>query len=181
MLADVDPALARAVRDRFNVDIGEPDQYDHARRRLVAAGHDERTVARWLKQTVNDPDFVLSLVPCAGSTEGWQALSRLPVELRIVTGHWRQPATVDATLRWLVLQGFDAPCDFTREKDGWCRQTRARWFVEDAPHRALQVAEAGTQTILIDRPYNRHVDLPRVASLLDVAALICDDLGGEAP
>lgn len=181
VLADVAPVMAETVRRYWNIELGPADRYDHARRRLIEAGHDERLVARWLKETVNDPDFILSLPSCAGSQEGWQALKRLPVELRIVTGHWWRPPTVDATRRWLELQGFDAPCDFTREKDGWCRQTRARWFVEDAPHRAAEVEQAGTRVLLVDQPYNAGASFSRVATLLDAAKLVWEDLGKEMP
>lgn len=119
--------------------------------------------SRWLKALINDPDFILSLAPDPGAQALWR---RLPCAKRVVTGHDDAPETMAATRQWLRRHGFGERVDFTRDKASWVRQVRPLGLVEDAPHRALDAAEAGCRVWLVDRPYNQGISHPHMTRIV---------------
>ena len=181
VLADANSRLIEHVKAKFGVDVSVADitKKDSLQVRLADITKDPRMVAAWLKRTVNDPEFILSLGPIPGVVQDWGALMALPLEPRIVTGHMATPETIAATSRWAQMYGFDVPIDFTRMKDGWCAQTRARYFIEDDTRRAFEIAETQTRIYVLARAYNEdavHPSIIRVPSLLDVVTAIRHDL-----
>ena len=73
----------------------------------------------------------------------------------------RNPRLKPLTQAWLDEHGFPAkPLIHVEEfepKSQRVRELGADIMVEDAPHEAEELAQAGLQVILIDRPYNREV------------------------
>lgn len=180
VLADANTPLLRIVRAVHGLNISPHDltTYETLRERLRDYLDDARAAAQWLTRQVNDPAFILSLQPFPDARAAWAQLDGF--ERRIVSGHQQNDETIAATRRWLDAYGFHGRCDCTAYKDGWCQQTRAAYFVEDAPKHALAIATTPTRVLLRDRPYNRSLDderITRVATLLDIPAVIGEDRG----
>lgn len=180
VLADANAQLLRDVKSYYGLTLTVPELTGYGTLRSALADHtkDPSTV-RWLKQRVNDPAFIMGLAPMPGARELWNKVGQLPVERRIVTGHDPKTQTVLATERWLQAHGFHARADFVKEKDGWCRQTRCRWLVEDSPLQIEACAEAGTKVFVAPQPYNRGLSGPNIVvigAFLDVVPVLCDDL-----
>lgn len=182
VLADADTKLIKEIKKQYNITI-DPEEmvsYDFLLKRLIEATSGDLRVGGWIKKTVNSPDFILSLEPMPNTRIAWVRLKKLPIELRIVTGH--DPVTQIATERWCLNQGFDARVDFTKYKDSWVRQVKCKWLVEDAPKHALACAEQGTTVLLIDRPYNKDIEgdnIIRIGSVLDIPEIIWQDVTRE--
>lgn len=157
VLAEANESLWRIAAARWGVRTYDRDRYDGILQALL--DHGVRQPGRWIKGLVNDPDFILSLPADEALLEAWRSCG-LP--RRVVTGHDPAPETQAATRAWLAAHGIAERCDFTRDKAGWARQTRASVVVEDGPARALEIAEAGCRVIVPARTYNASVRHDRI-------------------
>ena len=43
-------------------------------------------------------------------------------------------------------------------KSGICKQTKTEFFIEDCPDYAIDCAEKGINVLLLNKPYNKHVE-----------------------
>lgn len=86
-----------------------------------------------------------------------ELVNDLPGRVTIVT-HRHEDAAGEVTRAWLQHHGIrHEGLVFTR---GLKSETGAfDFFVDDAPHNALDVAGAGTTLFLMEQPYNRTMDL----------------------
>ncbi len=181
VLADADTKLIQEIKKQFNITIDPHEMvtYDFLLRRLIEATNNYQ-VGSWIKKTVNSPDFILSLDTLPGTRETWVRLKKLPVQLRIVTGH--DPVTQIPTERWCLNYGFDAKIDFTKYKDAWVRQTQCKWLVEDSPRHALACAEQGVKVLLVDKSYNQEIEdenIIRISDVLEIPEIIWQDVTRE--
>lgn len=132
----------------------------------------------WGPEVFLNTDFQINVRPVDGAIEGVQKLLDEGHELTVVTD--RSPRIQEVTRAWLDKHGLtNLPVVFTRNKDvrtyqeamrtkaqvAWSR--RLTHVVEDAPHHSLGLAERPyiEKVWLLDKPYNRHVEHPKIARI----------------
>jgi len=177
VLADADSKLFALIKQEFGLNITNITKYGEAGHRLAEYINNNARAHAWIRNTVNDPEFILSLEPIPNAVEVWNSLK--DVERRVVSGHENKRETILATERWLENHKFTNKADFTKYKDAWCHQVQAKWLVEDSPLHAIECSEAGTTVLLLDKIYNKSCegnDIIRISSLLDIPALIKESM-----
>jgi hypothetical protein len=126
--------------------------------------------------------------PVNGSIQGWTDLTtRQDSYIHVVTD--RNPFGVvkeahEATHYWLATHGLffdeisftglkadavlDAIAEYTSH-NGVAADDVNVFTIDDKPEHCIAFAEAGFHSFVYDEPSNRHVDLPRVSSMIDFA------------
>lgn len=190
VLADANRRLVRDVESTWGLKILPEDikTYDGIYKRLSNYTGKDKDIHVWLRSTVNSPHFILALHPHDGLDYLISGLSDLPVEPRVITGHSQNELTVKATEEWCHNHKIPWAVNFVREKDGWCRQTKSKWLVEDNPYHILTVSDNGQDVIVYNQPYNQNIfptdgstggKITRVKSLLDILTVVTRDLKHE--
>jgi uncharacterized HAD superfamily protein len=168
VLAEANIPLCQDIKKIFGIEINPyVETYGEIGKRLA----EYRNIKDgWLANYINSPEFILKLNPIEGAQETWAKLQEY--NLKVVTGHAYKAET--ATNEWLRLKGFHVKADFTKYKDSWCHQVKAKYLVEDSPIHAIEVSEAGTTVLLLDKSYNRKCEganIIRIQSLSDIISL----------
>lgn len=71
----------------------------------------------------------------------------------------RSESTQNTTKQWLDRYGIAySKIIHSSEKARHCRENRIKYFIEDAPHHAKEIAQTGCGVFLLDYPYNRNVE-----------------------
>lgn len=188
VLANAHAQLVREIEATFGLTILPEGitSYDGIYKRVSNFTGKDNEIHAWLRARVNAPDFIMKLKPNEGLHLFVGGINDLPVEPRIITGHAYKELTVAATKEWCEQQGITWQIDFVREKDGWARQTKSRWIVEDNPSHVLAISDMGQDTIIYNQPYNQEVleksfdgKITRVNSLLDILTVVSRDLQYE--
>ena len=111
---------------------------------------------------LNRPGFFADLEPIEGCVESLDRLERI-CELVVVTA--RHPRLQGLTRAWLDYHGV--PVHRLHFLEGASKAPTALaegldCMVEDAPHNALALAEAGVPVLLFGRPYNQGLAHPLI-------------------
>lgn len=114
-------------------------------------------IKRVIGEIINDPEFILDLVPDPGALAALSLLDAAGARIIITTGHAPQREdVVRATLRW--VQRNRLPFErvvHSRYKDDLCRQLNLTYLIEDSPRHVEPVLATKTHLLLVDRPYNQ--------------------------
>lgn len=87
-----------------------------------------------------------------------EALQQLYSEHRLSFITARPTLFRDVTIAWLQRYGISYhQIAFTENKLQQCMENDVDVLIDDGPHYAVQLADAGIPVILIDQPYNRSV------------------------
>lgn len=86
--------------------------------------------------------------------QGCHLINELPGKVTIVT-HRHEGEAERTTLRWLAHHGIRYD-DIVFTRGPKSQMGDFDFFVDDAPHNALDLAQAGVITFLMEQPYNRH-------------------------
>lgn len=90
-------------------------------------------------------------------------LHLLAMDVVFITNRPTEEHPCPATLDWLKAHDIlIGEVVHTRDKAVECARLSVGALIEDAPHNALAVADAGIPVLLHDQPYNRHVSHPLV-------------------
>lgn len=124
-------------------------------------------------------EMLIAPPPMAGARDGLNHLRQAGHELVVVTA--RSPRLRGLTEAWLDYHGLAVDSMHFLEggnKGVVAAREGLGLFVEDAPHNALAVAEAGVPVLLFDAPYNRDLahSLIRRASGWDGVRVLVEDL-----
>jgi len=78
----------------------------------------------------------------------------------------RPKATTIPTLHWFINHDISfSAVVITKDKVAVCKKYEVTEFIDDNPKNVKALLEAGIDAVLLDRVWNRNVDLPRVNSL----------------
>ncbi len=122
----------------------------------------------------NTEDFYEKLPPYA-SKEDIQLLKDVVgegnVEVYLITARFpvKGKSVEEQTRNWIrKYVGLDLPVIVTTSKGKRCKELGISIALDDAPHHIRDLLEHGISTVVMDWPYNRHMDsLPRVRSLAE--------------
>ena len=124
--------------------------------------------------------------PVEGAVEGWVTLAAKPdTYLHVVTARMpfgAEEEAREATHFWLATLGLyadqisfrDDKVNAVRENiflEGMNEEDLRIMTIDDKPDHCIAYADAGWESYVFDLPSNRHVDLPRVGSMLEWANL----------
>ena len=176
-LADSDAPLLARVNQELGLQLSPEDITQYAFEPLLE-GVLENPRA-WLTDLFDEPDWVSNYPLILPALSAMRKIRGMVTELHIVTA--RRDVVKDATRAWLFEHGF--PYDkivHTQDKAGYCREVKASYIFEDAPHHAEACHAAGVGVFLMDKAYNRNLTdrggLWRVTNPLEIIPILKDDL-----
>lgn len=179
VLADPLPLFAREAKRRHNLTL-DPELDERAINRRLVEHTGEPSLHSWTSRLLADPEFVGQLAPLDEAADFVRTLTAAGIELRVIYDRAPNEGVLLMAERLLARISISRPPDLTRDKPGWTRQTRARWFVERDPSDALTLAETGCRVLVPAHPSNAYLEgevgITRVSALLDIAKIACQDL-----
>lgn len=191
---DIDGVLADAMGpllEIINQDLGSDfDQFDltswFALDELLAPYNLKKSVADYMNEILHQERFILKQPVILPAISGVRRLAGLASKLWIVTSRQTSfgPHVARETKQWLDEYGFAYDeLVFEADKAGFCRANRISYLIEDRDKTAVEAQKAGIGCLLIDQPWNRHVNATglngiwRLRDLSRAAAVIRADLG----
>ena len=102
-------------------------------------------------------------------------LSDAGIWIRIITHrlyvNWGHATVVSDTVTWLDTARipYRDLCFLGNKPD-----MGADIYVDDAPHNVIGLRQAGSEAIVFDQSYNRHIDGPRASNWLEVETIVMD-------
>ena len=138
------PAMLDVVTEMTGKVIRHEDVTDFYFDGIVERAHMDAVFARCMETAFDLPPM-----------PGCHLINELPGKVTIVT-HRHEGEAERTTLKWLAHHGIRYDdIVFTRERKS--QMGSFDFFVDDAPHNAQDLAQAGVTTFLMEQPYNRHV------------------------
>lgn len=162
-------------RHGWNEEIPYPDHYSL----VESAGWPFKTDEEYIKTHMKAADEALyaALPVYDGAVECLNELSDRGVHIRIVTHrlfvHGQHAQTVSDTVRWLDANHipYRSLC-FTGLKDS----IGADLYLEDNADNIKTLRDTGHKCMVVDQPYNKQVDGPRLYSWKDATDQIYEEL-----
>lgn len=123
-----------------------------------------------------------SMPPVPGVAEALWALSDLGVWIRLITHRlyvsWGHATAIADTVSWLDDVGIPyRDICFLGQKP----HVEADLYVDDAPHNVLALRAGGSEVVVFDQPYNRHLPGPRAADWGTLAEMVREALVRHRP
>jgi len=190
---DVDGVLAihydrtiDMLNERYNVYVNPRDldtyHFEDYYSEHFGLNKDEMTA--YLTELWENPNYLPESAPSLPMIRACRELAGMSLDPQgpyIVTA--RVEKTRDMTKAWLDRYGIAYNSIIhTPDKASFVREKKIKYFIEDAPHQALEIASTGCGVFLIDYPYNRRVNATglngiwRVENPLEIPHLIRADL-----
>jgi uncharacterized HAD superfamily protein len=175
VLCDLGPSVAARIADRFGV-ATHPSAWRTYDLRLLQLGVPERSLTAFLDEVFDDPELYDRGALLDGARHGVAQL--LDAGWRLVGITARADHLAPVTREWLARHGLDLDSVHhtpVGTKAAVARRVGAVAAVEDNPVEADLLAEV-CDSWLLDRPYNRDVELQSARRLLswdDAVGRLC--------
>lgn len=123
-------------------------------------------------ETIENTEDFYEQLPLYASQEDLELLRqvvKIGVDVYLITARFpvKGKTVEEQTRNWIEKYlGLELPVIVTSSKGKKCKEIGISLALDDAPHHIQDLIEQGIPTVVMDWPYNRHLDsLPRVKSL----------------
>ncbi len=180
VIAKTDPKIRQIIQSISGVSLSQHDiqAWDYAEA-LIVKGLDRSAAQKITAETFDrfHGEHCSEVEPVEGAVESILKLYEAGSKIVIVTGRSKTKTCEELTRRW--LRSLSIPDSWLMVEDNKA-SVCSIWssLIDDAPHQARDVAEAGIRVYLFDYPWNkdvRHRLVTRVSGWDDATALILKD------
>lgn len=175
VLANFEASYAPLLTARSGIEfprLGQPDWPDVWYWEREAGVTKEQEAAVWTEDILPSIHFWASLQPTKECEETLAYLNKCRLDGDYVCFITSRPGEFakDATVKWLLAQGFDDPnvfvCNSADAKAEKARDLDLDFFIDDKDLNVEAVAEVVPYVVILDRPWNKSYDglCPRAKS-----------------